>query len=179
MKGIVFTEFLEMVDAVFSPEVSEAIIAECDLASNGAYTAVGTYDDGEILALVTALSKHTNVPVPALVKAFGKHLFQTFVRVHPDYFEAVDNTFDFLESVDGHIHVEVRKLDRDATVPSLSCSRPEDATLVVDYRSERPLADLADGLIEASIEHFGDSISVERTNHDDTMQRASFVLRHA
>ncbi len=43
MKGIVFTEFLDMVDSVYSPEVVEDIIEASELASAGPYTAVGTY----------------------------------------------------------------------------------------------------------------------------------------
>ena len=43
MKGIVFTEFLEMVEDKFSADMVDDIIDDCDLASGGAYTAVGTY----------------------------------------------------------------------------------------------------------------------------------------
>lgn len=48
MKGIVFTGFLEMVDEVFSPEITECIIESSNLKSGGIYTAVGTYDYTEI-----------------------------------------------------------------------------------------------------------------------------------
>ena len=44
LKGLVFREFLEMVDQTISPEVTEKIISSCDLPSNGVYTSVGTYD---------------------------------------------------------------------------------------------------------------------------------------
>ena len=42
MKGIVFTEFLEMVEAQFGLDTVDAIIENSDLPSRGAYTAVGT-----------------------------------------------------------------------------------------------------------------------------------------
>lgn len=44
MKGIIFTEFLEMVEDRFSPEIADRIIEASDLPSRGVYTAVGTYD---------------------------------------------------------------------------------------------------------------------------------------
>jgi len=44
MKGIIFTEFLEMVEDRFSPEIADRIIEAADLPSGGAYTAIGTYD---------------------------------------------------------------------------------------------------------------------------------------
>jgi len=59
MKGIVFTEFLEMVEAKFSPEMTDRIITESKVPSGGAYSAVGTYDHEEIVALVQALSRAT------------------------------------------------------------------------------------------------------------------------
>ncbi len=57
MKGIVFTEFLEMVEAEFGLETADKIIMDSKLASNGAYTVVGTYDPSEMGQLVTNLSK--------------------------------------------------------------------------------------------------------------------------
>ena len=46
MKGVIFTEFLEMVESHFSPEMADRIITAARLPSGGAYTAVGTYDHG-------------------------------------------------------------------------------------------------------------------------------------
>ena len=54
MKGIVFTEFLEMVEDRFSLDMVDDLIDDCDLPSGGVYTAVGTYSHEEIVALVSA-----------------------------------------------------------------------------------------------------------------------------
>ena len=56
MKGIVFTEFLDMVEARFTPEVADRMITAAAVPSSGAYTAVGTYDYHEIIQLVVQLS---------------------------------------------------------------------------------------------------------------------------
>ena len=53
MKGIVFTEFLEMVEQRFSPEIADRLIDESDLPSGGIYTAVGTYEHTEIVTYVS------------------------------------------------------------------------------------------------------------------------------
>lgn len=44
MKGIVFTEFVDMVEAQFSADMVDDILDDAAPASGGAYTAVGTYD---------------------------------------------------------------------------------------------------------------------------------------
>lgn len=89
MKGIIFTELVEMVEATFSPELMDELMEEADLPSKGIYTSVGTYDHTEILTLVTLLSEKVNVPVVDLVKAFGQHLAGRFVLQYPMFFERV------------------------------------------------------------------------------------------
>ena len=73
MKGIVFTEFLEMVESTFGLETVDYIITNSDLESKGAYTAVGTYDFGEMLRLVTNLSEKVNSPVDDLLYVYGTY----------------------------------------------------------------------------------------------------------
>ena len=43
MKGIVFREFISMVENEFSIETADEIITASNLKSEGAYTSVGTY----------------------------------------------------------------------------------------------------------------------------------------
>ena len=42
MKGIIFTEFMQMVEDRFSIEVAEEIIDAATLPSGGSYTSLGT-----------------------------------------------------------------------------------------------------------------------------------------
>src|SRR5262245_41617413 len=105
MKGIVFTEFLEMVEEKFSPDVVDRIVDGADLASGGVYTSVGTYDHKEMIRLVTCLSEETGIPSPALMKVFGEHLFGRFSTLYPAYFSGMDSSFSFLAKVEDYIHV--------------------------------------------------------------------------
>ena len=54
MKGMVFTEFLEMVESTFSADMVDDIIDDSAPPSGGAYTSVGTYDHQELVGMVTA-----------------------------------------------------------------------------------------------------------------------------
>ena len=46
IKGLLFTELLEMVEDSFSPELADRIIEDADLPSGGVYTsAVGVHGD--------------------------------------------------------------------------------------------------------------------------------------
>lgn len=162
MKGVVFTEFLEMVENAFSPDVADRIIDQADLPSGGAYTAVGTYDHSEMVSLVTNLSAETKVPVPDLLKTFGSYLFGRFAVLYPKFFENKSCPFEFLGEVEDYIHVEVRKLYPDAEMPTLDCETPEPGRMVMIYRSSRGLADVAQGLIEGCFQHFGRQVTIDR-----------------
>ena len=162
MKGIVFTEFLEMVESGFGLATADEMIESSASSTGGAYTSVGTYDHQELLRMVLALSAATKKAPAELVKAFGMHLFGRFVTVFPAFFVNVKSAFDFLASIDGHIHVEVRKLYPDAELPRFECKLLSPRRMEMVYTSKRPLADLAEGLIVGCAEHFGQPMAIER-----------------
>jgi len=161
MKGMVFTEFMEMVEARFSADMLDDIIDDADLPHGGAYTAVGTYDHTEMVRLVVALSQRTGAPVPDLIRAFGHHLFQRFHVLYPHFFEGMANVQDFLFTIEGVIHVEVLKLYPDAQLPRFECTRCGPSLEMV-YHSPRHFDDLALGLIEGAIAHWGGAFTVSR-----------------
>jgi len=164
MKGVVFTEFLEMVESRFSPEVADRIIESSNLPSGGAYTSVGTYDHAELFQLVTKLSEETKQPVPVLVRDFGKHLFTIFHLKYANFFKGVPDTFQFLKNIESYIHVEVKKLYTDAELPRFEFRQLDADRLELTYRSTRPLADLAEGLVLGCIAHFKEKIDLQREN---------------
>jgi len=166
MKGIIFTEFFELVETAFGMDMLDEIIDACDLPSGGVYTAVGTYDHAEIAALVTALSQKSGVAVPELLKTYGSYLFGRFTKIYPDFFTTTTTAFDFLESVEHTIHVEVRKLYPKAELPRFDTERPDDNTLVMIYRSTRHLEDVAHGLILGCLEHFEEPCTVAKEDGD-------------
>jgi len=163
MKGVVFTEFLEMVESAFSPDVADQIVEASDLPSGGVYTAVGTYDHAEIVTLVQQLSVETKVSVDDLLHTFGKHLFGRFVEGYPGFFEGEQNAFQFLQSVEEYIHVEVKKLYPDAELPSVIATLESPDHLKIVYRSDRNMGDLAHGLIEGCIKYFAEPIDIQRS----------------
>lgn len=175
MKGMVFTEFFELVESAFGEDVVDAIIDDSDIASGGVYTSVGNYDYNELIALVVELSKHTDTPVEALVETYGKHLFGRFHALYPSFFEDVASTFDFLARIDDHIHVEVRKLYPDAELPAFDISVEGDV-MTMNYSSTRPFGYFAKGLIEGCIDHFGEPVVFTSVNISEDMTNATFVL---
>ena len=163
MKGIVFTEFLSMVEAAHGLDMVDTIIDKSELPSGGAYTAVGTYPHTEIVSLVCNLSEEIDTEVPTLLKTFGCHLFHQLAKAYPDFVKETISPLDFLEQVETYIHVEVRKLYPDAELPSFECARPHSENqLYMTYHSVRHMEDVWEGLIRGSLEHFNATADIER-----------------
>jgi hypothetical protein len=135
MKGVVFTEFFGMVEQVFSADMVDDLIEATEPPSGGAYTAVGTYDHAEIVAMVVELSARSGTPTDELLAAFGKHLFGRFHELYPVFFDGVPDAFSFLSSIEDVIHVEVRKLYPDAELPRFESWFPDEESMVLVYRS--------------------------------------------
>ncbi|MEI6308484.1 MAG: heme NO-binding domain-containing protein [bacterium] len=176
MKGMVFTEFLELVDERFSFETTERLIEMSHLPSEGTYTSVGTYDHQEMITLVSNLSTLTGTSVADLLKEFGRHLFRRFLISFPTFFEGIKSSMEFLPRVDSYVHLEVRKLFSDVELPSFSCTTPEPGVMIMAYRSKRNLPDLAEGLILSCIDHFGESLQVRRETGQDDPPETRFII---
>ncbi|MFO0875782.1 MAG: heme NO-binding domain-containing protein [Gemmataceae bacterium] len=166
MKGIVFTEFLEMVEDRYSLAMVDQIL-EAATPGAGVYTAVGSYNYRELVRLVEELARATHTPPHTLVKAFGRYLFTRFTALYPHFFVGTQSAFEFLSKVDQHIHIEVLKLYPEAELPRFTWRELPPDGAEMTYHSSRPFADLAEGLIEGCIWHYGGRIQVERLDQTD------------
>ncbi len=180
MKGIVFTELFEMVEALFGADMVDDVLDDCDLESGGAYTSVGTYDHRDLIQIVSALSAHTEIPFKTLVQKYGHHLFFRFHELMPNFFQDPKGAFDFLESVHGYIHVEVKKIYPDAALPHFETDRVNDQTLIMTYKSQCPFADFAEGLMGGCIAFYKEDITIESKDHNthDQYSRIFTLTKH-
>ena len=77
MKGIIFTEFLELVEEKFGLELLEEVL---DMSEDeGIYTSVGSYDHKDLVKLIINLSKKTDIDAGSLQRVFGQSVFKNFV----------------------------------------------------------------------------------------------------
>lgn len=174
MKGIVFTEFLEMIEVKHSPDFADELIETAGLPHSGAYTSVGTYPHTEMVSLVVRYAAMDGQAVPEVLRGFGRHLFSRFVVLFPVFFRDIDDPKVLLAGIEDVIHVEVRKLYPDAELPRFDATWPEPEVLELIYRSERHLADLAEGLIEGCVAHYGKPHTILR---DPAAQDGSIIFR--
>ena len=160
MKGIVFTEFLDLVEDKFGLETVEQVISACDLATNGAYTSIGTYDHKEMFQMVAVLSELQGISVPELLETYGAHFFNILAKGYPQFLKKND-LFSFLESIDNYIHPEVLKLYPDAELPSFDASMNEAKDeMILVYSSTRKMVNFAIGLMKGASSYYKQPIEV-------------------
>lgn len=176
MKGLIFNEFLEMVDDKFGYEMVDKIISSSNLPNDGAYTSVGTYPHHEIVSLVSNLSKYTDLEVPVLLETFGKYLFTVFTKNYSSYIDAYTCTFDFLSHVEDTIHVEVLKLYPEAQLPSIITDVQTDHKMSLLYKSSRAMSDLAKGLIYGCLAHYKEEGEIATIPVNDNKTEVEFIL---
>lgn len=162
MKGIVFTEFLEMVELKFGLETVDKIIENSKLESKGIYTSIGTYDFGEMASLINNLSTETDIDIPTLIHAYGLYFFDTLAKGHPDIFKYYKTGFSLLAGIEKHIHVHVRKLYPDAELPYFIVHEESENKLILEYHSERAMYQFALGLMERTLEHYNEVADIEK-----------------
>ena len=162
MKGVIFVEFLQMVDEELGMEATEELIEDSQLASGGVYTIVGTYPDDEMISLVVNLHKKTQIPISTLLRKFGAYLFERFVLRYSNMMEEFTSGFELLKRIDDYIHVEVAKLYPKAQLPKFEYEEIGEDMLRLIYKSERKLPDLAEGLITAAMSHFNEKHTIEQ-----------------
>ena len=173
MKGIIFTEFLDLVEKKFGLVMVDKIINQSQLDSNGAYTSVGTYEFSEMLQLISNLSENTDISVDDLLLVYSEHLFAALVKTHPNLVSHYKTPMDLVASIESHIHVEVKKIYPDAQLPTFDLVERNDNKMIMIYRSNKALYMLGKGLMLETFKLFNVPVNVnfEKLNTEGTEVR--------
>jgi hypothetical protein len=170
MKGIIFTEFLDLVETKFGFEMVDKIIEASDLESDGAYTTVGTYEFSEMLQLLQHLSTNTNISIDDLLLVYAEHFFGVIEKNYPDFLKMYSDPIELLASIENHIHVEVIKIYPDAELPTFELLEKTDDSLIMIYKSTRAMHHFGLGLMNKTFEHFNSTATIimEKIKEDGT-----------
>ncbi|PKG58985.1 MULTISPECIES: heme NO-binding domain-containing protein [unclassified Shewanella] len=176
MKGIIFAEFLELVEDTFGLEICQQILDENQ--NDGVYTSVGTYDHHDLIKLIVSLSKLTGISIEDLQEVYGKSVFITLFNSMPGLEGKSDSTFSFIKSVEEYIHIEVKKLYQNANPPTFNFISATESQLVMDYVSARCMSHVCLGLIRGCAEHFGENIEITMEPITEDQSEVRFTITY-
>lgn len=175
MKGLIFSELIRFMEETQSPLFAEQVIAAADLPNDAAFSRIGVYPTAYALKLVVAASEISGAPASALSEAFGKYLFARFTVLYPDILSSYTSAESLLEHVRAHIHQDVKVLYPDATPPEVTAHK-QDGQFMIEYRSHRPLAHIAFGLMQGCLDHFDDPRAIEWVQCSEKGDAATFRI---
>jgi hypothetical protein len=163
MKGVIFNLLEDFITENWGEEAYEEILSMCPLHTKEPFLGPGTYPDADLMAIVTAACRKLGVAPADAIHAFGKYMFPKLAARFPVFLEGHSHPKTFLKTVNDVIHVEVKKLFRDAEPPLITWTDPGPDRLVLVYASRRKLCSLATGLLEGAAEHFKTPIHYAHT----------------
>ncbi len=176
MKGIVFTEFLDLVEHKFGLEMVDKIIEQSKLDSQGVYTAIGTYEFSEMLQLLQHLSRNTGISIDNLLLVYAEHFFSVLKDSYPDLLNIYTDPIEMIASIENHIHVEVRKIYPDAELPTFEIEERTEQSLIMIYKSSRAMHYFGLGLMNKTFEHFNASASIVLEKIKDDGTEVKFII---
>jgi len=176
MKGVIFTEFISLVEDKWGLQMINDIIDDTHDPVNGSYVSVGNYDHHQLVDLVVALHKRTGIPVNELLKAYGKALFERLVNRYGHFKLKFTSAFDLFMNLEDMIHTEVRKLLLDSNPPRFTCEQIDENKLKMHYYSHRCMGPVAEGLMHGCAEFFNEEIDVEVLGTSEKGDSVEYLL---
>ncbi|WP_421870890.1 heme NO-binding domain-containing protein [Marinoscillum sp.] len=177
MRGIVFTELLEMVEQSYGYDLVDEVLQKVRPTIKGTYTTVGSYPHHEMVQILVLLSQHLGKSVDELMVDYGTYLFGVFSKSYQSFFHEDMDAFAFLSGIEEKIHPEVRKLYPDAELPSFVIEKYQDDELILLYESVRCMGAFAHGLIQGCLHYFNEEADIQMKKLDEKGVRVRFVIR--
>ncbi|WP_267641155.1 heme NO-binding domain-containing protein [Haloarchaeobius amylolyticus] len=123
------------------------------------YLPVTRYPDEEFtdaIAAVAAVTEHTEREVQ---RDLGRFLAPDILNTFKAHVKRGWETREILTALEG-IYKQIRAQDDESALPTVSTTRLDPDTYVVEYRSEKRLCDLGKGLIEGIAAEYDDEVAI-------------------
>lgn len=171
MKGVIFNVVEEVVTEAYGADTWDALLDAAGV--DGAYTALGNYDDVQLVALVDAAASALDTTTDEVLRIVGRAGFAKLSARYPHFVASHATSRTVLQELNSVIHPQVLSLYPGASVPEFSVAG-DDAQLVLLYTSARGLCHLAEGLAEGLADAFGEDVAIHqstcRHRGDETCQ---------
>lgn len=160
MQGIIFNLLADCVSERWGDEAWTDLVRGAPGVEYPVFVGPKNYPDEALLHMVGRLVQERRIALPDLLRTFGRWAFPRLAERHRTFVQGKKSAKEFLRTVEGVIHTEIRKLYEDAYLPTITYEEPDRGTLVLIYTSRRRLCWLAEGLILGAGDFFGERASV-------------------
>ncbi|GGJ85264.1 hypothetical protein GCM10010123_13700 [Pilimelia anulata] len=160
MHGLIFSQFQRFIADRYGDEVWHAALKEAGQPLTAIYLTTDEYPDGELVALVDAVTVAAGAEPIALLEAFGRFLAPGLMRIYGSAIDPSWRTLDLFEHTEQRIHTVVRARDPNARPPELATRRISPGTVTMTYASARRLCAVARGIAAGVADHYGEALEI-------------------
>lgn len=157
MKGIIFDVAADVVRAGYGDDVWDDLLDEVGI--DGAYTALGSYPDAELLAIIDAAASRIGSSPGDTMATVGRLGYPVLAGRLPALVAGIPDLRTCLASLNTIIHPEVLKLYPEASPPAFELTDDGD-DLLLRYISARGMCRMAEGLALGAADSFGERIEI-------------------
>ncbi|GAA4834041.1 heme NO-binding domain-containing protein [Algivirga pacifica] len=163
MKGILFTELLEMVEGRFGFDVADHIVVENTFPHFGVYTAVGDYPYAEIECLLISLESATKVPMDQLLYDYGKHLFTVFKKSRIDWLKECTSSVSLIKKVLLHFQEVSRWTAEYQDFPEILLELDEVGQIVFRLKGDyiQSIPEVMRGFVDEVVYYYQETLTLE------------------
>lgn len=163
MKGLLFTELLEMVEEEYGYTVANAVVLNAELRSRGIYANARTYHWKELSLIMGHLHQQTKVPFDLLGQRFGRHLCKRILIAYPQHKNYINRIFALIT--------------KKAEVPVFRYIYSDDKSLTLLYNPKVRANCMTNSVIQGYLEHLQQLSRVTETILADGTKQYHLSLR--
>jgi hypothetical protein len=161
MKGLFFTELLELIETDYGLAVLDQVIRTAVPVTDGVYTSMGHYDPQEFFGLVSALSVEMNQPRSTFLRSFGRHFFRCLLERNKRVFDKYPSAIRAIQDVNSLVRA-TRIFSFEEQPPQAEFWAVGPAAWQLTIRSQLPIGEMALGALEACIAYFDEPLEVSQ-----------------
>jgi hypothetical protein len=167
MKGTIVQCLEELISTRFGKDTWEQALNNAGLKTPVMFLPFQDVDDAVVMQVVTAVCDLLNLSLPQAADAFGEYWVMEYSqRMYPQYYYTKCKTAkEFLLKMDA-VHVSMTKNLKDARPPRFEYEWKNENTLIMRYKSHRPLLDFVVGLAKGVGEFYNEKLTVTKIEPD-------------
>jgi hypothetical protein len=159
MNGIVFVEIGKFAQSRLGEQAWREVVRLAGVPPR-IYYRVADYPDEEAFALLSALSKAMEEPLPMILQSLGEFIVPDLIKMSRYWIKPDWKTLDLIANTEETIHEMLRSDGSQTNPPRLHCRRSSPEEVIVTYDSPRKMCALAKGIIMGVGKHYGEKVTI-------------------
>ena len=162
MKGTIVRCLEELVTKRFGRAVWENALTAVGMDSSTVFLAVQDIEDSTVIGVLSAFRQQNGLTTAQAADAFGEYWVKEYSqRLFPHYYSDCTSARDFLLKMDD-VHVSMTRHVQDARPPRFEYEWKDEQTLLMHYKSHRPLLDFVVGLAKGVGAYYNEPLSARK-----------------